>query len=45
MEQTDDWVRLGLALVIIALISVGMHQFSAHAHTVDATFVTMSAGR
>ena len=27
MGMGDDWVRLGMALVIIALVSVGMYHF------------------
>jgi len=32
MGMADDWVRLGMALVIIALVSVGMYSFSGRAH-------------
>ena len=32
MDMADDWVRLGMALVIIALVSVGMYSFSGHAN-------------
>jgi hypothetical protein len=45
MEITEDWVRLGAALVVIALISLGMYQLRARASTVDATFVSMNVGR
>lgn len=31
MDTTNDWVRLGAALVIIALVSVGMYSFTGHA--------------
>lgn len=30
-KATDQWVRLGMAIVIIALISVGLYQFSGRA--------------
>jgi hypothetical protein len=43
MRLADDWVRLGLALAIIALVSLAMYQFGAHAHAVDATFVHLGA--
>ena len=32
MEMAEHWVRLGMALVIIALVSVGMYSFSGHAN-------------
>jgi len=31
MDMAGDWVRLGLALVIIALISAGMYSFAGRA--------------
>ena len=31
MQMAECWVRLGMALVIIALVSVGMYSFSSHA--------------
>ncbi len=31
MNETNDWVRLGMALVLIALVSVGMYSFTGHA--------------
>ena len=31
MRIADDWVRLGLALVVIALVSLGMYSFSERA--------------
>ena len=34
MGMVDDLVRLGMALVIIALVSVGMYSFSSRANTV-----------
>jgi hypothetical protein len=32
MQMADDWVRLGMALAVIALVSVGMYSFSGHAN-------------
>lgn len=29
--MADQWIRLGMALTIIALISLGLYQFSARA--------------
>lgn len=34
-KQTDQWVRLGMAIVIIALISIGLYQFSGRAGAVE----------
>ena len=34
MGITEHWVRLGMALVIIALVSVGMYSFTSHARGV-----------
>jgi hypothetical protein len=33
----DQWVRLGMAIVIIALISLGLYQFSGRASAVQPT--------
>jgi hypothetical protein len=33
--MADQWVRLGMAIVIIALISIGLYQFSARASAVE----------
>lgn len=33
--MADQWVRLGMAIVIIALISIGLYQFSARAGVVE----------
>jgi hypothetical protein len=38
----DQWVRLGMAIVVIALISVGLHQFSRHAIAVEPGFPAMT---
>jgi len=34
MDMAEHWVRLGMALAIIALISVGMYSFTGHARGV-----------
>ena len=34
MDMAEQWVRLGMALVIIALVSVGMYSFTGHAQGV-----------
>ena len=34
----DQWVRLGMAIVIIALISLALHQFGGRAGAVQPTF-------
>lgn len=34
----DQWVRLGMAIVIIALISICLYQFSGRASAVEPTF-------
>jgi len=36
-SAADQWVRLGMAIVIIALISLGLYQFSGHASTLQPT--------
>jgi hypothetical protein len=33
--MADQWVRLGMAIVIIALISIGLYQFSARAGVLE----------
>ena len=49
MMMVDQCVRLGLAIVIIALISLALYQFSgrAHAsgHALSPASVTAPAGR
>jgi hypothetical protein len=37
MQMADDWVRLGMALVIIALVSVGMYSFTSRASSGPVT--------
>ena len=32
MQMADDCVRLGMALVVIALVSIGLYSFSSHAN-------------
>jgi hypothetical protein len=36
--MADQWVRLGMAIVIIALISLGLYQFSGRAGAVEPNF-------
>ena len=36
--MADQWVRLGMAIVIIALISLCLYQFSGRASAVQPTF-------
>jgi hypothetical protein len=38
----DQWVRLGMAIVIIALISVGLYQFGGRASAVEPTVHSIS---
>ena len=38
----DQWVRLGMAIVIIALISLGLYQFGGRASAVQPTFSGMT---
>ena len=33
--MADAWVRLGMALVVIALVSAGLYQFSGRAGAVE----------
>ena len=33
--MADQWVRLGMAIVVIALISLGLYQFSGRAGAVE----------
>lgn len=37
-KMADQWVRLGMAIVIIALISIGLYQFSGRASAIEPTF-------
>jgi hypothetical protein len=34
MDMAEHWVRLGMALIIIALVSLGMYSFTSHARGV-----------
>jgi hypothetical protein len=45
MGVADDWVRLGLALVIIAMVSLLMYQYAARAQGADVTFVSLDRHR
>jgi len=42
MKMADDWVRLGMALAIIALISMGMYSFSSRANAVGPLYGSAS---
>jgi hypothetical protein len=42
MKMADDWVRLAMALVIIALISVGMYSFSSRASAIGPLYGSAS---
>ena len=33
--MADQWVRLGMALVLIALVSISLHAFSSRARAVE----------
>ena len=46
-RATDQchWVRLGMAIVIIALISLGLYQFSGRAGAVEPTVTGLSLHR
>ena len=37
-DMADQWVRLGMAIVIIALISIGLYQFSGRAAAVEKPY-------
>jgi hypothetical protein len=37
-RMADQWVRLGMAIVIIALISIALYQFSGRASAVEPAF-------
>jgi len=45
MGMADDWVRLGMALVIIALVSMGMYSFSSRANAVGPLYGSGSVAR
>jgi hypothetical protein len=36
--MADQWVRLGMAIVIIALISLGLYQFGGRAGAVEPRY-------
>lgn len=44
-KATDQWVRLGMAIVIIALISLGLYQFSGRAGAVEPNVSAISFRR
>jgi hypothetical protein len=37
-NMADQWVRLGMAIVIIALVSLGLYQFGGRASAVEPSF-------
>jgi len=37
-NMADQWVRLGMAIVIIALTSLGLYQFSGRASAIEPAF-------
>lgn len=39
--MAEQWVRLGMAITIIALISIGLYQFSARAGAVEPSIVSI----
>jgi hypothetical protein len=41
--MADHWVRLGMALAIIALGSIGMYQLSTRARAVEPSFTSIGA--
>jgi hypothetical protein len=43
--MADQWVRLGMAVVIIALISVGLYQFGGRASAVEPNVSDFSLKR
>lgn len=40
--MVDCWVRLGMALVLIALVSLGLYQFGGRAGAVEPHFTGMT---
>ncbi len=43
--MTDQCVRLGMTVVIIALVSIGLYQFSGHAGAVEPVVTDFSFRR
>jgi hypothetical protein len=43
--MANDWVRLGMAVTIIALISVGLYLFGGHAGAVEPGVATITDQR
>ena len=37
--MADQWVRLGMALAIIALVSIGLYQFNARGTMAELTVI------
>jgi hypothetical protein len=44
-DLTGQGVRLGMAIIIIILVSIGLYQFSARAHAVEPAIMSMPFGR
>jgi len=43
--MADQWVRLGMAIIVIALISIGLYQFSGRARAVEPNVNSISFQR
>jgi hypothetical protein len=43
--MVDQWVRLGMALVVIALISLGLYHFSGRAGAVEPNISSIAYRR
>ncbi len=43
--MADQWVRLGMALTIIALVSMGLYQFSARAGMAEPAIIGIADRR
>jgi hypothetical protein len=37
-KMAGQWVQLGMAIVIIALVSIGLYQFSGRASAIEPAF-------
>jgi len=44
-DPAGQWVRLVMAIIVIALVSIGLYQFSARGHTIAPTIISMPYGR
>jgi hypothetical protein len=45
VTMADQWVRLGMALTIIALVSISLYQFSARAGMAETAVINFSEQR